>query len=117
MRVRLFRQDTIEEFVDNHGNGKKHFIGWLQTLKYADWEEPGDITFSLKGNLLGGGSNRVVFDVGGNGRNAFRIICEYKFDCPYNNGVRKVHLYVNWIGTHEEYNTLSANEKLTVSDY
>src|SRR5690348_951506 len=63
MKVRLFRQDTVEDFADDHSNAKKHFTGWLLTLKYADWEEPADITASLKGNLLAGGSNRVVFDI------------------------------------------------------
>ncbi|WP_424964445.1 type II toxin-antitoxin system HigB family toxin [Ekhidna sp.] len=40
---------------------------WLEVLRHADWNEPGDIkkTFA-KADLLGGGSNRVVFDIGGN---------------------------------------------------
>lgn len=88
---------------------------WLTAIRNADWKEPGDITKSINGNLLGNGSDRVVFDLGGNGSNAFRIICEYLFNCPYRKeGVKKVHLYVNWIGTHEEYNRLSEKDKLTI---
>lgn len=117
MKVRLFRPDTIEEFADHHGNGKKHFIGWLNAIKFADWKEPKDITSTIKGNLLGNGSNRVVFDIGGNSSNSFRIICEYKFDCSYKNQVKKIHLYINWIGTHEEYNRLSNEEKRTISNF
>lgn len=118
MKVRLFRQDTIEEFAENHANGKKHFKGFLTAIKYADWEEPADITNTVKGNLLGNGSNRVVFDIGGNGSNAFRIICEYKFGLYYKKiDVFKVHLYVNWIGTHEAYNKIGEKEKLTISIY
>ena len=118
MRIRLFRKDTIEEFAESHSNGKRHFIGWLNSIKYIEWEQPIDITSSLNGNLLGNGSNRVVFDIGGNGRNAFRIICSYLFGCKYKRGtIKKVHLYVNWIGTHEEYNSLTEKEKLTVSQY
>jgi len=118
MRVRLFLESTINEFAEDHANGRKLFDNLLILLKNADWEEPNDITKTIKGNLLGNGSNRVVLDIGGNGRNAFRIICEYKFGCYYiKTDITKVHLYVNWIGTHEEYNSLSEKEKLTISAY
>lgn len=101
--------------MQRSANGKRHFVNWLSVLQGADWEEPTDITRIMNGNLLGGGSDRVVFDIGGNGSNAFRIICEYLFNCPSQKGkTRKVHLYVNWIGTHEEYNKLSDEDKRTI---
>jgi mRNA interferase HigB len=109
MKVRLLRKDTIEEFVANHANGKKHFEKLLLALSYADWEISQDIVITFSGNLLG--NNRVVFDLGGNGSNAFRMICSFVF------GRKRVHLYVNWLGTHEEYNRLSNNDKLTISMY
>ena len=108
MRVRLLRQDTVDDFAENHANGRIHFNSFLQALKYADWQRAEDITSTIRGNLLGGGSNRVVFDLGGNGRNAFRIICMYAF------GRQLVRLYVTWIGTHEQYNALTPQNKLTV---
>jgi len=109
MRVRLLTKDPVEDFADNHANGRKHFNKWLIEVKYADWTVPEDLLKTYTGNLLG--NNRVVFDLGGNGRNAFRMICTFIF------GRRKVRLYVNWIGTHEEYNSLSAEEKMTVWNY
>ena len=118
MKVRLFRQDTLEDFADHHANGKKHFQSFMTALTYADWEEPADITRTIKGNLLGNGSYRVVFDIGGNGSNAFRVIGEYKFGLPYKKqNIRKVHLYVNWVGTHEACNRISEKEKLTIRIY
>ncbi len=118
MKVRLFLKETIEEFAENHANGKKHFANWLTVIKDVEWEEPNHITASLSGNLLGNGSNRVVFDIGGNGRNAFRLICSYKFRLYYKKSdTYKVHLYVNWIGTHEEYNALTEEQKITISIY
>jgi mRNA interferase HigB len=118
MIVRLFREDTIEDFASSHANGKKHFTAFLTAIRGANWSEPNDIRNSVNSNLLGNGSNRVVFDIGGNGNNAFRIICEYLFDCYYKKSDSyKVHLYVNWIGTHEEYNRLTEEEKLKVNDY
>ena len=118
MKVRLFLQDTIEDFADNHASGKKLFVSWLTAIKYADWEEPIDITNTVKGNLLGNGSNRVVFDIGGNGSNSFRIICSFQFGFYYKKSeTYKMHLFVNWIGTHEEYNALSNEQKLNISIY
>ena len=74
------------------------FRMWLSLLKQSDWQEPGDImeTFGAA-DLLGNGSDRVVFNVAGNN---YRMICKYHF------GVTKVHLYVKWIGTHAEYTEL-----------
>jgi mRNA interferase HigB len=117
MKVRLLRPDTVEEFAEDHANGASLFKGWLKTIREADWDEPNDIRLSTKSNLLGNGSTRVVFDIGGNGPNSYRIICEYLFGCQYKNSVKKVHLYVNWIGTHEKYNDLTEQEKLTISRY
>ena len=118
MKVRLFLQETIEDFADNHANGKRLFVAWLTAVNNADWNDPIDITATVKANLLGNGSNRVVFDIGGNSSNAFRIICSYKFSFYYKKSdTYKVHLYVNWIGTHEEYNALTEERKLTISSY
>lgn len=55
------------------------------------------------------GSNRVIFNVGGNN---YRIICTYRFK------KMKAHLYVNWIGTHAEYDKLCNDGiQYTVADY
>ena len=61
------------------------------------------------GDLLGRGSNRVVFDIGGNN---YRMICKYAF------GERQVHLFICWIGTHAEYDKLCAGrEQYTITNY
>jgi mRNA interferase HigB len=60
-------------------------------------------------DLLGDGSNRAVFDIGGN---KYRMIGKYAF------GDNQVHLFVCWIGTHAEYNKLcKAGEQYHVSKY
>ena len=53
-------------------------------------------------DILGKGSQRAVFNVGGNN---YRIICKYQF------GKTRVHLFVCWIGTHAEYNKLCNDER------
>jgi len=118
MKVKLYREDTVEDYAEAHANGKSMFMNWLTAIRRADWNEPADITRRLKGNLLGNGSDRVVFDIGGNSNNSFRIICDYIFNCKQNKqGELRVNLYVAWIGTHEEYNSLTEKVKLTIENY
>jgi len=60
-------------------------------------------------DLLGKGSNRVVFDIGGNN---YRMICKYWF------GRTKAHLYIKWLGTHAEYDALcSENKQYSAENY
>lgn len=76
----------------------------------ADWTEPGDITETFRlADLLGNGSDRVVFDIAGNN---YRMICKYHF------GATRVHLYIKWIGTHAEYTQLcDDNKQYSVNSY
>jgi len=108
MRVRLVKEKTIQDFVTRHALSKHSFRTWLNVLKSVDWTTPGDIedTFG-SADLLGGGYNRVVFDIGGN---KYRVICGYLF------GRKEVHLFVCWMGTHAEYTKLcKRGEQYTVS--
>lgn len=110
MRIHLIKKQSIEEWMVLHARARVSFNGWLSMIKYADWNKPADIldTFS-RADILGNGTDRVVFDVGGN---RYRIICKYRF------GKSTVHLYIKWIGTHAEYTKLcDMREQFTISDY
>lgn len=102
MKVHLIKRQTIEDYILGHSAGSSSIRKWLTTVKLADWTAPVDIrqTFGAA-DILGNGSNRVVFNIGGNN---YRMICKYYF------GSLKVHLYVCWIGTHLEYNELCENK-------
>ena len=103
MQIRLIKRKSIEDFASHNSRSRSSFKFWLAAIKRADWSEPGDIaeTFGST-DLLGDGSNRVVFDIAGNN---YRMICKYHF------GVTKVHLYIKWIGTHSEYTKLCNDNK------
>ena len=110
MNVHLIRKETIERYVVGNVRSKPSFASWLTAVKYADWNVPFDIkqTFG-SADLLGNGSNRVVFDIGGNN---YRMICKYAF------GDKEVHLFICWIGTHAEYDKLcDKNEQYTITNY
>ena len=110
MKVRLIKRKSIEDFVVQNARSKSSFKLWLTFLKMADWSEPGDIAETFgSADLLGNGSNRVVFDIAGNN---YRMICKYHF------GVTRIHLYIKWIGTHAGYTKLcDDNKQYTMNSY
>lgn len=84
MKVHLIKKQTIEDYVRGHARSRSSFAIWLTAVARADWNEPADIqaTFGAA-DLLGNGTNRVVFNIGGN---TFRLIAKYAF------GDHQVHL-------------------------
>jgi len=110
MRVHLIKKQTIQNYVDRHASGKSSFENWVTAVKYAEWDTPNDIqqTFG-SADLLGNGSSRVIFNIGGNN---YRMICKYHF------GFTQVRLFVCWIGIHAEYDELCDHrEQYTVNEY
>jgi mRNA interferase HigB len=98
MRVHLIKEQALEDYVAGHAASKRSFENWVTAVKFADWDIPEDIQQPLgNADLLGNGTNRVVFDIGGN---TYRMVCKYYF------GISKVRLFVCWIGTHTEYDEL-----------
>jgi mRNA interferase HigB len=110
MKVRLIKKKSIEIFAAHNARSRSSFRIWLTLLKNADWDEPGEITETFgSADLLGNGSNRVVFNIAGN---TYRMICKYHF------GITRVHLYIKWINTHAAYTELcNNNEQYTVNIY
>ena len=110
MKIHLIKEKTVRIYVLANVGSKIPFEEWLSKIKKADWNKPADIknTFS-SADLLGKGSNRVVFDIGGNN---YRMICQYIF------GEKEVHLFVCWIGTHAGYDKLcSDKQQYSVNEY
>lgn len=103
MKIRLIKQQTIEDYVVSNARSRPSFNNWLAALRKADWNEPKDIvgTYPSADNI-GNGTNRTVFNIGGNN---FRMICKHIF------GSKKVHLFICWIGTHAEYTRLCEQHK------
>lgn len=110
MRIHLVRKETLELFAQGNVQSRSAFTEWLNKLKYAEWHAPGDILSTFpSADLLGNGSNRVVFDIGGN---KYRLIAKYAF------GDKQIHLFVCWIGTHAAYSKLcKEGEQYTVKIY
>jgi len=110
MKVHLVKKQTIEDYAARRPNSRSACALWLTRIKHADWNAPDDIkrTFSAA-DLLGKGSNRAVFNLGGNND---RLICQYAF------GRKAVRLFVCWIGKHADYDALcKRGEQYTRNDF
>jgi mRNA interferase HigB len=109
MKVHLVRKETIEKYVVANVQSRTGFTLFLTACKFADWNEPGDIQATFPtADLLGNGSDRVVFDIGGQ---KYRVICKYYF------GEKEAHLFVYWIGTHAAYSRLCRARKKEPNQY
>ena len=110
MRVHLIKRQSIEAFVYVNAQYKPGFEDWITKVSYADWHKPEDMirTFGSV-DFLGNGTSRVIFNVAGN---SCRMICKYVF------GVKQVHLFVCWIGTHADYTKLCrSGDQYSVNKY
>ncbi len=75
MKVNLIKKLTIDDYAVQNAKSRISFRLWLNLLKQTNWEVPGDITETFgTADLLGKGSNRVVFNIAGN---HYRMICKY----------------------------------------
>ena len=110
MRIHLIRKDTIEHFTSENAQSRGPFEEWLTKLKYADWESTYDMKLTFPSvDLLGNGSNRAVFDIGGN---KYRLIGKYAF------GDKQIHLFICWIGAHAEYDKIcKLNQQFEINIY
>jgi len=108
MKIHLIKKQSIEDFVSKNARSVASFEIWLSIIKRVNWNEPNEIisTFN-RADIIGNGSDRVVFNIGGNN---YRLICKYHF------GNTRVHLFVKWIGTHAEYTKLCNEGKQYVID-
>ena len=103
MKVHLIKKQSIEDYVLKNARSRASFEIWLSIIKRVDWSEPNEIISTFNSaDVLGSGSDRVVFNIGGNN---YRLICKYHF------GNTRVHLFIKWIGTHAEYTKLCNDGK------
>ena len=110
MTIHLIRKDTIELYSIQNAQSRDAFEEWMSKLKNADWETSSDMKSTFHSvDLLGNGSSRAVFDIGGN---KYRLIGKYAF------GEKQVHLFICWIGSHAEYDKLcKMNDQYTINLY
>jgi len=97
MQVRVIKIANVINHIGMNKYMVKCFDDFFEKLKYVDWVIPQNITQTFKSADLitcgDGQHSRIVFNIG---RNRYRMICGYYF------GRKEVILYVKFVGTHRE---------------
>ncbi len=110
MKIEIISVANLKVFSLSRQQALKPIEAWIRTVRSADWKTPENILETFpSADLLGRGTRRVVFDIGGN---KYRMICCYAFM------LRRVRLYVCWIGTHSDYSKLcKENKQYTITQF
>lgn len=95
--MRIISRRRLREFWELHPDARSSLQSWFADVKNADWEKPGDIkNIYSSASLLA--HNRIVFNIKGN---KYRIIILVQYSLKI--------VYIRFVGTHKEYDTIDAN--------
>lgn len=96
--MRVIAVSTLRNFWRRPGRGdaEQPLRTWVAIVKAADWSKPTDIkTMFRSADILP--NDRAIFDIGGN---KYRLVVAVHY--------RGKRIYVRFIGTHKEYDSIDA---------
>lgn len=94
---RIIAKRTLREFWEDFPDAEQYLKTWYETAKTAEWNTPNDIKASYaNASILKNG--RVVFNIKGN---SYRLVVKFNYERQW--------AFVRFIGTHEEYNKIDAD--------
>jgi len=94
---RIIAKRTLREFWEDFPDAEQYLKTWYETAKTAEWNTPNDIKTSYaNASILKNG--RVVFNIKGN---SYRLVVKFNYERQW--------AFVCFIGTHEEYNKIDAD--------
>ena len=96
--MRIIAKKPLRAFWERHTDAEQVLKAWYHDAKQANWKSPHDIrqTYATASILP---NNRVVFNVRGN---HYRLVVAINYDF----GI----VYIRFIGTHNEYNAVNAEQ-------
>jgi len=96
--MRLISVGTLKVFWERCPEAEQPLKAWVAVTRAAQWPNPTAVKVSFNSaDILKDG--RVIFDIGGN---KFRLVVWINY--------AYATLYVRFIGTHADYDTIDANE-------
>ena len=96
--LRIIAKRTLRQFWEEFPDSEQQLKAWYQESSKAGWESPNEIKEQYtSASILK--NSRVVFNICGN---KYRLIVEINFP-----GKR---VFIRFIGTHKEYDTIDANK-------
>lgn len=95
MRMRIFTEQALNEYIRKHPDTKTALQEWRYIVKHSSWKNISDIKKSFN-SVDSVGNQRYVFNIKGN---AHRIVVVIKFTIHF--------VYIRFIGTHSEYDLMN----------
>jgi len=98
--VRIIARKTLREFWEKraHRDAEQPLRAWFAEVRKAAWRTPADIKAAHR-NASFVGSDRVVFNVGGN---KYRLVAAVKYSAQL--------VFIRFVGTHADYDDIDAGE-------
>jgi mRNA interferase HigB len=94
--MRIIAKRTLREFWEKHPDAEQPLLTWYKTTALAEWETPSDVK-SYYGTASILANNRVCFNIAGN---KYRLIVKIEYKLSV--------VYVRFVGTHTEYDSIDA---------
>jgi mRNA interferase HigB len=92
--MRIISRKPLREFAAQHSRAKGPLDAWFAEASKAEWASFADVKATYgSADVVGG--NRVIFNIGGN---KYRLVVKMAYKCGT--------VFVRFVGTHEEYNTI-----------
>ncbi|MEP0367004.1 MAG: type II toxin-antitoxin system HigB family toxin [Cyclobacteriaceae bacterium] len=92
--MRLIATSTLKKYYEKHPETETGLKIWIQKVKKAKWENPGNILDSFT-HARPIGKGRVVFNIN---KNDFRLIVQVNYD--------KQSVFICFIGIHGQYDSI-----------
>ena len=93
---RIFSKGTLREFWSKHPVSEQYLKTWFDTALNSGWRTPNEVKLTYaSASILKNG--RIVFNIKGN---TYRMVVKVNYE--------KQWLFIRFIGTHEEYNHIDA---------
>jgi mRNA interferase HigB len=89
--VRIIARRALREFWERHPDAEQSLRAWYHDARQADWRTPADVK-RVYATASVVGSNRVVFNIGGN---KYRLVVAINY--PFR------ICYIRFLGTHRAY--------------
>lgn len=97
-RMRIIKIKTLKDFWEQYSDSENALKSWYKEVKSVDWKNFADIkkVYNSASCLK---NNRVCFNICGN---KYRLIVRINYEFSV--------VYIRFIGTHKEYDTINAEE-------
>ena len=96
--MRIIARKSLRDFWETHPNAEQSLLAWHREVKKEDWDTPAKPKVRYPSASIVG-KDRVVFNIKGN---SYRLVVRINY--------QKRIVYIRFVGTHQEYDRINAEE-------